>query len=115
MNSQASHSARPDRQADLDPAAWAAQLRAANINPRTGLATDVGGVRELVGDAGLIVPPKDSPALAEALLKAMSMPEMARKTMQRDARRRIQMHYSMPVKAEEWDRLYLEILAGKAT
>jgi glycosyltransferase involved in cell wall biosynthesis len=79
------------------------------------VATDVGGVRELVGDAGLIVPPKDSPALAEALLKAMSMPEMARKTMQRDARRRIQMHYSMPVKAEEWDRLYLEILAGKAT
>jgi len=40
MNSQASHSARPGRQADLDPAAWAAQLRAANINPSTGLATD---------------------------------------------------------------------------
>jgi len=37
MNSQASHSAR---RADLDPAAWAAELRAANINPATGLATD---------------------------------------------------------------------------
>jgi hypothetical protein len=37
MNSQSSHSAR---KADLDPAAWAAQLRAANINPSTGLATD---------------------------------------------------------------------------
>lgn len=77
------------------------------------VATDVGGVRELVGDAGLIVPPKDSPALAEAMLKASRLQEMERKTMQRDARRRIQMHYSMPVKAEEWDRLYLELLARK--
>jgi glycosyltransferase involved in cell wall biosynthesis len=77
------------------------------------VATDVGGVRELVGDAGLIVPPKDSQALAEAMLKAMSMQEMERKTMQRDARRRIQMHYSMPVKAEEWEQFYRETLAGK--
>ena len=77
------------------------------------VATDVGGVRELVGDAGLIVQPKDSGALAEAMLKAMAMPEMERKTMQRDARRRIQMHYSMPVKAEEWEQFYRETLAGK--
>jgi glycosyltransferase involved in cell wall biosynthesis len=31
------------------------------------LATDVGGVREMVGDAGLIVPPTDVPALVRAL------------------------------------------------
>jgi len=73
----------------------------------------VGGVRELVGDAGLIVPPEDSAALAEAMLRAMAMREMERKTMQRDARRRIQMHYSMPVKAEEWEQYYRETLAGK--
>ena len=78
------------------------------------VATDVGGVRELIGDAGLIVPPEDSAALADAMLTAMSMPEIERKTMQRDARRRIQMHYSMPVKAEEWEQFYREILAGKA-
>jgi glycosyltransferase involved in cell wall biosynthesis len=77
------------------------------------LATDVGGVKELVDDAGLIVPPNDSDALAEAMLKAMGMPEMERKTMQRDARRRIQMHYSMPVKAEEWEQFYRETLAGQ--
>ena len=31
------------------------------------VATDVGGVRELVGDAGVIVPAKDSEALASAM------------------------------------------------
>ncbi len=34
-------------------------------------ATDVGGVRELVGDAGLIVAAKDSNALAAAMLSIM--------------------------------------------
>lgn len=77
------------------------------------VATDVGGVREIVGDAGWLVAPKESQALALAMLKAMSMQEMERKTMQRDARRRIQMHYSMPVKADEWDHLYRNLLLGK--
>jgi glycosyltransferase involved in cell wall biosynthesis len=70
------------------------------------VATDAGGVRELVADAGLIVPAKDSLALAEAMLNAMAMHDMERKTMQRDARRRIQMHYSMPVKSAEWEDIY---------
>ncbi len=74
------------------------------------VATGVGGVRELIGDTGLIVPPHDSPALAEAMLKAMSINEMECKTMRRAARRRIQMHYSMNVKTEEWERLYEELL-----
>jgi len=78
------------------------------------VATDVGGVRELVADAGIIVAPGDSQALAEAMLQAMAMREMEQKTMQRDARRRIQMHYSMPVKSDEWDQLYRQIAHEKA-
>ena len=35
------------------------------------VATDVGGVRELVGDAGVIVPAKDPEALAKAMLALM--------------------------------------------
>jgi hypothetical protein len=35
------------------------------------VATDVGGVRELVGDAGLVVPAKDSGALADAMQATM--------------------------------------------
>src|SRR5438093_3676640 len=40
MTSTASKPARSDRQTGPDEDARAAQLRAANINPRTGLATD---------------------------------------------------------------------------
>ena len=40
MTSTASKTARSDRQTGPDEAARAARLRAANINPRTGLATD---------------------------------------------------------------------------
>jgi hypothetical protein len=40
MNSTAPKPARPDRQTDPEEEARALQLRAANINPRTGLATD---------------------------------------------------------------------------
>ncbi len=35
------------------------------------VATDVGGVRELVGDAGVLVPARDSEALAEAMMATM--------------------------------------------
>ncbi len=81
---------------------------------KLAVATDVGGVRELMGDAGFLVPPKDSQALAKAMRKAMAMHEMERKTMQRDARRRIQMHYAMPVKTEEWEQLYRRLMAGSS-
>ena len=40
MTSTTPQPARPDRQTDPDAEARAAQLLAANINPRTGLATD---------------------------------------------------------------------------
>src|SRR3978361_1546844 len=40
MSSTATKPPRPERQTHPDAAARAAQLRAANINPRTGLATD---------------------------------------------------------------------------
>jgi hypothetical protein len=40
MSSTASHPARTHVQTGPDAEAWAARLRSANINPRTGLATD---------------------------------------------------------------------------
>lgn len=41
-------------------------------------ATDVGDARFILADAGFIVPPRDTPALAEALLKAASIREADR-------------------------------------
>jgi glycosyltransferase involved in cell wall biosynthesis len=79
---------------------------------RPVVATDVGGVRELVGDAGAIVPAKDSNALAEAMVATMRRPAAARAEMGRAARERICSRFSMDRKAEEWEALYRSVLGG---
>jgi glycosyltransferase involved in cell wall biosynthesis len=47
------------------------------------VATDVGGVREAVGDSGTIVPPRRPDRLAEALAVFLKDPELARTTGKR--------------------------------
>ena len=80
---------------------------------KTVVATDVGGVRELIGDAGLIVAPKDSAALAESMIAVMQLTEKARKELGRDARNRIQLHFSMHEKAVQWEHIYMQLLQEK--
>jgi glycosyltransferase involved in cell wall biosynthesis len=70
------------------------------------VATDVGGVRELVGERGSIVAPKDSDALAAAMLNLMNLTENERKAIGRAARERVLQHFSMSAKALEWEQLY---------
>jgi glycosyltransferase involved in cell wall biosynthesis len=70
------------------------------------VATDVGGVGELVGDAGAIVPPKDSDALAAAMLEMMQRTEVDRRELGRAARARIEADFAMDSRADEWERLY---------
>ncbi len=53
------------------------------------VATDVGGVRELVGDAGVLVSAKDSRALADAMIALMEMPADDRRKLGEAARVRI--------------------------
>jgi glycosyltransferase involved in cell wall biosynthesis len=77
-------------------------------------ATDVGGVRELVGDAGMIVPAKDSNALAAAMLSIMQMPAEGRRTLGRAARVRIQSQFSMDTRVDDWEALYTALLQRKA-
>jgi len=74
------------------------------------VATDVGGVRELVGEAGVIVPAKDPSALAKAMLEQMQSNPEDRRALGRAARARIQGKFSMDAKADEWEALYRKIL-----
>jgi len=74
------------------------------------VATDVGGVHELVGDAGLIVPSRDSDALAHVMLNLMQWPPQDRQTLGLAARGRIQSNFSIDAKADEWETLYTTIL-----
>lgn len=80
---------------------------------RPVVATDVGGVGELVSDAGFVVPPKNPDALAAAMLGVMRTPVAEREALGRRARQRIQNRFSMDAKADEWERLYREIAGGE--
>jgi glycosyltransferase involved in cell wall biosynthesis len=77
------------------------------------VATDVGGVRELVGEAGFVAAPQDSKALARAMLKAMQLTEKAKKEIGRDARNRVQLHFSMNEIAGQWEQLYTQSMKEK--
>ena len=70
------------------------------------VATDVGGVRELVGEAGVIVPAKSPEGLAEAMLKMMRRTDEERRKLGSAARARIATHFSMDAKTYEWEALY---------
>ncbi len=70
------------------------------------VATDVGGVRELVGDAGIIVPAKSPERLAGAMRSTMRGTDEQRRKLGQAARARILATYSMEAKADQWDALY---------
>ena len=76
------------------------------------VATDVGGVRELVGDTGLIVPPRNSPALAQAFLQIMRTPLHERHARGIAARERIRLHFDIDAKVDEWEALYSRLLSA---
>lgn len=78
------------------------------------VATDVGGVRELVGDAGVMVPAESPAALAEGMLHIMRMPEAERREMARAARARIVQYFDMGARAREWEVLYSKIPGSSA-
>jgi len=70
------------------------------------VATDVGGVRQLVGDAGIVVPAHDPDALAEAMLNMMGQGREERRALGRAARRRIEDQFSIDAAADRWEALY---------
>jgi glycosyltransferase involved in cell wall biosynthesis len=74
------------------------------------VATDVGGVRELVGEAGMVVPAGDSEALAESIVATMQQSGEEREQIGRSARERILRHFSVDAAAAAWEALYRELL-----
>jgi glycosyltransferase involved in cell wall biosynthesis len=74
------------------------------------VATDVGGVRELLADAGMLVPPKNSDALAAAMLAVMRSSAEVRQKLGNAARSRIENFFSMDARATQWESLYRTLL-----
>jgi glycosyltransferase involved in cell wall biosynthesis len=74
-------------------------------------ATDVGGVRELTGEYGVLVPAKSPESLAKAMLGLMETTPEVRCAMGHATRERVQSLFSMDAKADEWEALYRAELA----
>jgi glycosyltransferase involved in cell wall biosynthesis len=76
------------------------------------VATDVGGVRELVGFAGCLVPPGDPGALAAAMAEVMETNVSIATARGREARERICRCFDMDAKPAEWESLYRDVVVG---
>jgi glycosyltransferase involved in cell wall biosynthesis len=77
---------------------------------RPVVATDVGGVSELVGETGTVVPCKDSKALALAMVELMGRGVNERAASGRTGRERIRSQFSMDARADAWEALYRQAL-----
>jgi glycosyltransferase involved in cell wall biosynthesis len=79
------------------------------------VATMVGGNLEVVsdGETGFLLPPGDSDALSEAMLRLMGVPEADRRAMGAKGRERVRAHYGLARVADRWEGLYRDVLARK--
>jgi glycosyltransferase involved in cell wall biosynthesis len=76
------------------------------------VATDTGGVRDLVGDAGMLVPARDSEALAGAMLATMRKSREERAQLGHAARQRIEQHFNLDIAVNAWVELYEQLTAS---
>lgn len=77
---------------------------------RATVSTDVGGVREAVGDTGLVVPPRDPAAMAEAAVELLGDPAR-RRAMGEAARLRVIEQFTLRQTIDTFRSIYLELPA----
>ncbi|KAF1021676.1 MAG: N-acetyl-alpha-D-glucosaminyl L-malate synthase [Acinetobacter bereziniae] len=70
------------------------------------VATDCGGVKEVMGGYGLMVPPQDSKALADQLLKAINMPLNVRLENNRKALNYVHENFDLGKTTLQWLKIY---------
>ncbi|MCW7941341.1 glycosyl transferase [Streptomyces hygroscopicus] len=75
---------------------------------RATVSTDVGGVREAVGDSGLVVPPRDPAAMAAAVLHLLGDPG-GRRAMGEAARLRVIEQFTLRRTIDTFRSIYLEL------
>ncbi|MFE6338954.1 GT4 family glycosyltransferase PelF [Streptomyces sp. NPDC057798] len=75
---------------------------------RATVSTDVGGVREAVGDTGLVVPPRDPAAMAAAALELLRAPQR-RAAMGEAARLRVIEQFTLRRTIDTFRAIYQEL------
>src|SRR5258705_10493383 len=78
------------------------------------IGTNLEGVPELIadGETGLLVPPRNPDALAQAILRMLENPTRA-KAMARAGRKRVEAHFSMSQKIQRTEALYERLWAAR--
>lgn len=77
---------------------------------RVVVATDCGGVGEVVGEAGFLVPPRQLEALTEGLVAATRMTAEEKRRLGQVARERVCRMFSFDAALEKWVSLYRRCL-----
>jgi glycosyltransferase involved in cell wall biosynthesis len=78
---------------------------------RATVSTDVGGVREAVGDAGAVVPARDPAAFAAACVRLLRDPELRARSAAA-SRERVLSLFTLDRSMDEFRRIYAEVLAN---
>lgn len=78
------------------------------------VATDVGGVVEILGECGELAPARDSLALAEAMHRVMHSSQQEIVSRTRAGRERVESRYAMEEIALLWETFYRELMERQA-
>ena len=80
------------------------------------IGTNLEGIPELItdGETGLLVPPRNPDALAQAILRIVENPTRA-KAMARAGRKRVEREFSTATKVERTETLYRRLLDARGT
>ncbi|MCU4438648.1 glycosyltransferase [Acinetobacter lwoffii] len=70
------------------------------------VATDCGGSAEILGETGILVPPQNSEALAEALKEAVNKTALEIQENNLKARQRVEELFSLEKSVENWLKIY---------
>lgn len=80
----------------------------AMISGRATVSTDVGGVSEAVGGTGLVVPPRESEAMAAACLELLR-DDARRRDLGRRARERALANFTVDMAVDSYDAIYHDL------
>lgn len=79
------------------------------------VGTDVGDTAQMIGEAGLVVPPRDAVAMAAAWQRLYAMGTEGRRELGRSARQRIGERYALPAIVARYEALYGAMASSRAT
>ncbi|MFK8258258.1 glycosyltransferase [Erwinia sp. AnSW2-5] len=80
---------------------------------RLAIGTDSGGVKDVIGPCGMLVPIKNPVALAEAIAHYLQLPLSERDALGYAGRKRIENKFSIELIVDQWIDIYLELIERK--